>query len=57
MLRALVHSPRPDLETLFDLHARARGKRVDSPQQAEAVFALDKGLTPFDTDLIRSQYL
>jgi hypothetical protein len=57
MLRALVHTPRPDLETLFDLHARARGKRVDSPQQAEAVFALDKGLTPFDTDLIRSQYL
>ena len=24
MLRALVHTPRPDLETLFDLHARAR---------------------------------
>jgi hypothetical protein len=57
MLRALVHTPRPDLETLFDLHARARGERVDSPQQAEAVFAPDQGLTPFDTDLIRSQYL
>ena len=25
MLRALVHTPRPDLETLFDLHVRARG--------------------------------
>lgn len=57
MLRALVHTPRPDLETLFDLHVRARGKRVASPQQAQAVFAPDQGITPFDTDLIRSQFL
>lgn len=57
MLRALVHTPRPDLETLFDLHARARGERVASTQQAQAVFAPDQGLTPFDTDLIRSQFL
>ncbi|NWN50568.1 TerD family protein [Pseudomonas sp. MAFF 301514] len=57
MLRALVHTPRPDLETLFDLHVRARGERVASPQQAESVFAPDQGITPFDTDLIRSQFL
>ncbi|WP_434601761.1 TerD family protein [Pseudomonas sp. Z4-7] len=57
MLRALVHTPRPDLETLFDLHARARGERVASPQQAQAVFAPHQGVTPFDTDLIRSQFL
>lgn len=57
MLRALVHTPRPDLETLFDLHVRARGERVDSPHQAQAVFAPDQGITPFDTDLIRSQFL
>jgi hypothetical protein len=57
MLRALVHTPRPDLETLFDLHVRARGERVASPQQAQAVFAPDQGITPFDTDLIRSQFL
>lgn len=57
MLRALVHTPRPDLETLFDLHVRARGERVASPQQAEVVFAPDEGITPFDADLIRSQFL
>lgn len=57
MLRALVHTPRPDLETLFDLHVRARGERVASAQQAQAVFATDQGITPFDTDLIRSQFL
>lgn len=57
MLRALVHTPRPDLETLFDLHVRARGERVTSPQQAQSVFAPDQGITPFDTDLIRSQFL
>ena len=57
MLRALVHTPKPDLETLFDLHVRARGERVTSPQQAETVFSPDQGITPFDTDLIRSQFL
>ncbi|RON33214.1 TerD family protein [Pseudomonas brassicacearum] len=57
MLRALVHTPRPDLETLFDLHVRARGERVASPQQAQVVFAPEQGVTPFDTDLIRSQFL
>ncbi|WP_445181056.1 TerD family protein [Pseudomonas sp. McL0111] len=57
MLRALVHTPRPDLETLFDLHVRARGERVASPQQADTVFSPDQGITPFDTDVIRSQFL
>ena len=57
MLRALVHTPRPDLHTLFDLHVRARGVRVASAQQAQTVFSPDQGLTPFDTDLIRSQFL
>ena len=57
MLRALVHTPRPDLETLFDLHVRSRGERVASAQHAQAVFAPDQGITPFDTDLIRSQFL
>ncbi len=57
MLRALIHTPRPDLETLFDLHVRARGERVASAQQAQAIFAPDQGITPFDTDLIRSQFL
>ncbi|QXI52512.1 TerD family protein [Pseudomonas alvandae] len=57
MLRALVHTPRPDLETLFDLHVRARGERVASPEQAQAVFSPHQGVTPFDTDLIRAEFL
>ena len=57
MLRALVHTPRPDLETLFDLHARARGERVKTRQEAQAVFAPHEGVTPFDVDKIRSAFL
>ncbi len=57
MLRALVHTPRPDLETLFDLHARARGERVSEPQRAQTVFSPLEGVTPFDVDVIRSQFL
>jgi hypothetical protein len=47
----------PDLYTLFDLHVRARGERVDDPGAADMVFAVDRGLTPFDLDRIASAYL
>ncbi|MDO9433860.1 TerD family protein [Hydrogenophaga sp.] len=57
MLRALSSMVRPDLQTLFNLHARARGHRVDQAEGADTVFALHEGVTPFCTDDIRSLYL
>ncbi|CAB5723447.1 Uncharacterised protein [Delftia tsuruhatensis] len=57
MMRALVHTPRPDLETLFDLHARARGERVDEAGQAQTVFAPHQGVTPLEVDVIRARFL
>lgn len=57
MLRALLTRPQPDLHTLFTLHAQARGRLVDDGSQAETVFAIDRGITPFDTDQIRAQFL
>ena len=52
-----VHVTEADLETLFDLHARARGERVSEPQRALTVFSPLEGVTPFDVDVIRSQFL
>lgn len=57
MLRALLTRAQPDLHTLFTLHAQARGQLVDRADAAETVFAVDKGLTPFDTDRIRAEFL
>ncbi|MFC4158704.1 TerD family protein [Chitinimonas lacunae] len=56
MLRAMHKLPRPDLHTLFRLHAQARGQIVDSPTAADTVFSLQQGITPFHTDLIRAEY-
>ena len=57
MLRAITTLRKPDLFTLFALHAAARGGRVDRPEGADAVFAVDRGLTPFDHDRIAADFL
>lgn len=48
---------KPDLHTLFDLHVRARGMRVESPESADTVFSVSQGITPFEVDRIRAQFL
>lgn len=57
MLRALATLAKPDLHTLFTLHARARGTLVDAPDEADTVFGMDRGITPFDLDRIRAEFL
>ena len=59
MLRALNEMVKPDMYTLWSLHARARGTIVDSPQGADTHFGTTRGCTatPADGDLIRSDYL
>lgn len=57
MLRAMTSLAAPDLHTLFALHAEARGSRVDTPEQADTLFGLSEGITPFDTDRIRAEFL
>ncbi len=57
MLRAISGMVKPDLYTLFRLHAQARGTVVDSPQDADTIFSMHNGVTPFSTDDIRSLFL
>ncbi|ARN21979.1 TerD family protein [Piscinibacter gummiphilus] len=59
MLRALHEMVKPDLHTLMSLHARARGTLVDDPTDADTRFGTASGctVTPWDQDLIRSEYL
>ncbi|MDZ7813732.1 MAG: TerD family protein, partial [Ideonella sp.] len=57
MLRALSGMVKPDLQTLFLLHAKARGTIVAKPHDADVVFSLHDGVTPFCTDDIRSSYI
>ena len=57
MLRAMVELRKPDLFTLISLHIKARGTPVSSPQDANMVFSVGQGVTPFDLDTIRADYL
>ncbi|WMD22355.1 TerD family protein [Achromobacter seleniivolatilans] len=57
MLRALLTRPQPDLHTLFTLHAQARGRIIEDVEAAQTVFSVSAGITPFDTDRIRADFL
>jgi hypothetical protein len=57
MLRALQDMIKPNLQTLFTLHARARGMLVTSVEEADTVFAPGLGITPFEVDRIRADFL
>jgi len=55
--KAMTTLVKPNLYDLFELHAQARGSQVDDLEKADTVFALNKGVTPFDIDKIMSEYL
>lgn len=56
--RAIVELNKPTLLDLFEMHAGARGKLVETPDKADTVFDLYEGtVTAFDTDIILSEYL
>jgi hypothetical protein len=57
MLRAMTNLRKTDLHTLLGLHVRARGELVADVESARTVFAVDRGLTPFDLDRITAEYL
>jgi hypothetical protein len=57
MVRTLAQLRKPDLHTLFDLHIRARGQQAASLTEADTVFAVEQGITPFDLDHIKADFL
>jgi hypothetical protein len=55
--KALTEVVKPDLYSLFLLHAEARGRRVASEAEADTVFSPEKGITPFHLEVIASEFL
>jgi hypothetical protein len=45
------------LYDLFRIHAQSRGELVEDRENAETVFSLDEGITPFDVNLISSEFM
>ncbi|MCH2207114.1 MAG: TerD family protein [Lentisphaerales bacterium] len=57
-LRSIVQANnKVTLYKLFEMHAQARGELVETKEAAETVFSLDKGITPYDINVISSEYI
>ena len=57
MGQALTSLVKPNLYELFDLHTTARGVITKEIEEADTVFSVKSGITPFDIDLIMSKFL
>jgi len=57
MGQALTTSRGPDLYDLFLLHAAARGELVYTLSEADTIYAVDRGVTPYHTEEIMAEYL
>lgn len=55
--KAMTTLRKPDLYDLFMLHAKARGEFVDTADQADVIFSVEDGVTPYDIELIMGEYV
>jgi len=54
---AITQIVKPNLFDLFLLHVQARGSVVDSIGEADTIFSVAEGITPYDFETIVSEYL
>lgn len=55
--KAMTSLNKPKLYDLFKLHAEARGEIVNKRDEADTIFGLEEGITPFDADIIVADYI
>lgn len=53
----IVHMYKPNLYDLINLHIKARGIQVDNKEEADIIFDINEGITPFDIDIFMGEYL
>lgn len=57
-IRAVVEASYPQFTSLVSLHVNARAEEiVDNPEEADTIFSLDKGLTPYSIEEINSEWI
>lgn len=54
---AIVNMHRTNLYDLMRLHIDGRGELCGTKEEADMVFDVEEGITPFDTDVILAEYL
>ena len=53
----IVNLRKPNLYDLIELHIKARGVRTDNKDEADIVFDVEEGITPFDIDVFMCEYI
>lgn len=56
-MKAMLNVSKQNMYDLAILNVKARGELVDNREDADLIFALDEGITPYDTDIILAEYL
>lgn len=57
MGKAIANLRKPTLYDLFSMHAEARGSLTTRRDEADTVFGLYEGITPFDTERIMAEFM
>jgi hypothetical protein len=57
MLKSMTNLRKTTLYDLFSLHIKSRGEFVSDKNQADKIFSVDEGITPFQTEKIASEFL
>jgi len=57
MGKAMTTLRKPNLYDLFMLHIKARGELVERLEEADTIYSLDTGITPFEIETIMSEYM
>jgi hypothetical protein len=56
-IEGLAEMKKANLHDLFSLHAKARGALVSSREEADTVFSINEGITPYDFEKIASEFM
>lgn len=56
-VKSSLNCVKPNIYDMVKLNAIARGELVDKKEDADIIFSLEEGITPFDTDILLAEYI
>lgn len=57
LIRAILTAPYPNLYDLINFNVVARDGEITSKEDADIIFSLDEGITPYDLEIINKEWI
>lgn len=57
VVKSIITTKKPNIYDLIEMNVESRGKIVYNKEEADKVFSLNEGITPFDDEMIISEYI